>query len=125
MPALKPAPAAGARPARPGRWLNVGLRGLHQVAVVLLGAALLGAPVAAGTGALAVLATGLILFALDLWSKPGLLQERAGAAVMLKLLLVGWMAVDADARPWLFWLVVAWSTLFAHAPASFRHARWR
>lgn len=102
----------------------MGLRGLHQVAVVVLGAAVLGAPVAAGPSAIAVLATGLILFAMDLSTKPGLLGERAGMAVLLKLALVAWMALDASARPWLFWLVVAWSTVFAHAPASFRHGRW-
>lgn len=128
MPALKPRhgaqPSPPAKAPRPGRWLNVGLRGLHQVAVVVLGAAVLGAPVAAGPSAIAVLATGLILFAMDLSTKPGLLGERAGMAVLLKLALVAWMALDASARPWLFWLVVAWSTVFAHAPASFRHGRW-
>jgi len=128
VPALKPRhgaqPSPPAKAPRPGRWLNVGLRGLHQVAVVVLGAAVLGAPVAAGPSAIAVLATGLILFTMDLSTKPGLLGERAGMAVLLKLALVAWMALDASARPWLFWLVVAWSTVFAHAPASFRHGRW-
>jgi hypothetical protein len=53
---------------RPGwrRWLNVLLRGLHLVAVIALGAALLGAPLSDATAAMAVAATGLTMFALEL-----------------------------------------------------------
>lgn len=101
------------------------MRGAHQVAVVILGAALLGAPLALHGPVLAVLASGLALLALDLATKPGLLLERAGAAIAVKLMLVAWMAADATHRTALLWLVIAWSTIFAHAPASFRHARWR
>lgn len=103
------------------RWLNVLLRGLHLAAVVLLGAALLGAPLPADRAAHGVALSGFAMLALDLWKKPGHLREVAGFAVVLKLLLVGWMAVDVAARLPLFWLVVAASAVFAHAPASFRH----
>lgn len=109
---------------RGARWLGVFLRGLHQVAVVALGAVLLGAPLAARPQALAVLATGIALLSLDLATKPGLLRERAGAALIAKLALVAWMAMDDAHRATLFWLIVCGSTLFAHAPASFRHAHW-
>lgn len=115
--------ASKAKP-RPARWLGVLLRGLHQVAVVALGAVVLGAPLAAGPQALAVLVSGLALFSLDLATKPGLLRERAGAALLIKLALVAWMAIDDTHRAALFWSIVGGSTLFAHAPASFRHARW-
>jgi hypothetical protein len=109
---------------RPGwrRWLNVLLRGLHLVAVIVLGAALLGAPLAEGRAAAAVAATGLAMFALDTWNKPSHLREVSGLAMIVKLVLVGWMALDASARFALFWTVVAGSAVFAHAPSRFRHA---
>lgn len=105
------------------RWFNVVLRGLHLVAVILLGAALLGAPVAAGSAATAVALSGLLMFGLDTWNKPGHLGEVSGLAVLAKLVLVGWMAIDQTRRPLLFWLVVFGSALAAHAPAAFRHRR--
>lgn len=115
--------------ARPLRWLNVGLRGLHLAAVILLAATLLGAPPPAGLpggfAPLAVLATGVVIFGLDLWVYPGHLFEASGASVVIKLALVAWMAIDAAARLPLFWVVVFWSTLFSHAPASLRHVRLR
>lgn len=105
------------------RWLNVVLRGLHLAAVIVLGAALLGAPVAGGSAAAAVAITGISMFAVDTWSHPGHLREVAGIAVMVKLLLVGWMAIDDNLRPLLFWIVVLGSAFSAHAPARFRHRR--
>jgi hypothetical protein len=104
------------------RWTNVVLRGGHLVAVIALGAGLLGAPLAVGNAAVAVAATGLAMFALDTWSKPGHLREVAGIAMLVKLVLVAWMAMDATLRLPLFWLVVAGSAIFAHAPSRFRHA---
>lgn len=103
------------------RWLSVVLRGLHLAAVVLLGAVLLGAPLAADGAAHSVALTGFAMLALDLWKKPGHLREVAGFAVVLKLALVVWMAFDVAARLFLFWFIVAASAVFAHAPASFRH----
>ena len=104
------------------RWINVILRGLHLVAVILLGAALLGAPQVSTQVAIAVAATGFAMFALDIWRKPQHLREASGMAVLLKLVLVGWMAFDAAAQHYLFWLIVAGSAISAHAPARFRHA---
>ncbi|WP_126444585.1 hypothetical protein [Sulfuricystis multivorans] len=104
------------------RWINVLLRGLHLAAVILLGAALLGAPQASPASAIAVAVTGFAMFALDVWRKPQHLIEAAGLSVLVKLVLVGWMVLDAAARPYLFWLIVAGSAIAAHAPARFRHA---
>lgn len=109
-------------PAPLRRWINVVLRGLHLVAIIVLGAGLVGAPVASGLAAAGVAASGLAMLILDTWGHPGHLREAAGAAVLAKLALVGWMAIDAGARPVLFWVLVAGSALFAHAPARFRHA---
>ncbi len=106
------------------RWLNVVLRGLHVATVIALGAALLGAPLSPYRQSLGVLFTGLAMMALDLWGKPRMLLEWSGAALVLKLAVVAWMAADAGLRLPLFWAVVAWSAIFAHAPASFRHAAW-
>ena len=104
------------------RWLGVLLRGLHLVAVIVLGAALLGAPVSGDYAVLGLWSTGLAMLALDTWSKPSHLREASGFAVLVKLAIVGWMAVDAGSRAVLFWLVVVGSGVFAHAPAKFRHA---
>lgn len=104
------------------RWINVILRALHLVAVILLGAALLGAPQVSPSVAVAVAATGFAMFALDFWRKPTFLREAAGVAVLVKLVLVAWMVFDAASRHVLFWLIVASSAISAHAPARFRHA---
>ncbi|MHB1358023.1 MAG: hypothetical protein ACYCWC_00390 [Rhodocyclaceae bacterium] len=109
------------------RWLSVLLRGLHLVAVIAFGAALFGAPLdhlgGIGRLAAAVTATGVAMFALDIWQKPSHLLEVAGAGVLAKLLLVGAMMFDGAPRLTLFWIIVVWSALFSHAPATFRHAR--
>lgn len=104
------------------RWLNVALRGLHLVAVIVLGAALLGAPVASGVAVLGLWVTGVAMLASDTWSMPSHLREVSGVAVLVKLVFVGWMAFDESSRPLVFWGVVAGSAVFAHAPAKFRHA---
>lgn len=114
------------KPAKPPplrRWLNVFLRSFHLVGVIVLGAALLGAPVSGGTAAAAVALSGLLMFALDLWSYPGQLREVAGTVVLAKLALAGWMALDENARPVVFWLVVLGSSISSHAPAQFRHRK--
>jgi hypothetical protein len=106
------------------RWLGVVLRGLHLITVVALGAAVLGAPMDVHAQSLGVLASGSAMMALDLWVKPHLLKEWSGAALIIKLGVVAWMAADAALRQPLFWALVLWSAVFAHAPASFRHALW-
>jgi hypothetical protein len=106
------------------RWLNVGLRGVHLATVIGLGAAVLGAPLSLPHQALGVFFSGFAMFFLDLLGKPRLLLEWSGAAMVIKLAVVAWMALDADLRLPLFWAIVVWSAIFAHAPASFRHAQW-
>jgi hypothetical protein len=107
------------------RWLGITFRAVHLGAVVLLGTALLGAaprvPGAIVGGVL--LATGIGLLALEVWKTPGLLSQFAGAGTILKLAFVLWMLLDAAHAEVAFWLVVLWSVVFAHAPASFRHRR--
>jgi len=107
------------------RWLSVVLRGLHLVAIIGIGAALMGAPLSLHQQAMGALITGIALFAIDLWNKPQVLKEWAGAALIIKLGVIGLMAFSSELRVPLFWGVVIWSAIFSHAPASFRHAPWR
>jgi hypothetical protein len=117
--------APKARRANPTlRWLSVLLRGIHLATVIGLGAALLGAPLAVTSQAHGVLASGLAMLILDLAGKPRMLLEWSGTSLLLKLAVVAWMAFDIRYRLPLFWAIVIWSAIFAHAPASFRHRRW-
>ncbi|MFY9328106.1 MAG: hypothetical protein WAO76_08830 [Georgfuchsia sp.] len=104
------------------RWANVALRGLHLVAVIVLGASLLGAPVNAFNAPVAVVSSGIAVLILDLWRNPDHMRQVAGLAVIAKLALLALMIFNEATRPLLFWIIVVWSVLFSHAPASFRHA---
>jgi len=106
------------------RWLGIVLRALHLASVILLGAALM-AEHQTATPIDAVMISGIALFALDTWSYPGHLFEVAGVSVVLKLILIAAMAIDPAWQLPLFWVVVVWSVLFSHAPASLRHHRLR
>jgi hypothetical protein len=110
----------------PGRrWLTVVLRTAHLAAVIWLGACLMAETPAAALRLAhgAVTLTGLAMFAVDLWCHPGHLRERAGAAMIVKLALIAAMAAAPSYALALFWIVVVWSAVVSHAPASFRHAR--
>ncbi len=116
-------------PARdfPGkRWLVNLLRAMHLVGVVGLGAGVLGdIPEARWLAfGLTALASGLAILALDAWSRPGYFCEYVGLAMAGKLLLLGILLAWPAQRAVLFWLVLVLSVLFAHAPASLRHAIW-
>jgi hypothetical protein len=118
-------PIVPQRDVRPGRWFSVVLRGLHLVAVIRFCAAILTMPAAAiaPAGGLAVLLTGLALWALDLWQHPAHLRQMVGLSMLLKLLLVVAMMHVPPLRLPLMWLIVVWSAMFSHAPSSFRNAR--
>lgn len=107
------------------RWSSVLARSLHLLAVVAFGALLLGAPyipLQEYVGLL-VLASGAILWAIDLRLHPAHLVEGVGASMLVKLALLVGMLVVPPLREPLFWIVVAWSAVFSHAPGSFRNAR--
>jgi uncharacterized membrane protein HdeD (DUF308 family) len=107
------------------RWLGVVLRGAHLIAVISFAATLLRAPPVAlpEHAGIAVLVSGVLVWLLDLWHRPAHLLEGAGLSMLLKLMLVAAMIVWPAQRVPLFWLVVAWSAIFSHAPRSFRNAR--
>lgn len=113
---------AKASPVR--RWTSVLLRAVHLVTVIGLSAGILGSPaVHDHRWATAVVVSGLALFAVDYWGRPDRLREVSAASLLAKLALVALMIVLPDSQTALFWSVVVWSVIFAHAPASFRHAR--
>lgn len=115
--------AAGSYRDFPGRrWLVVGLRAAHIAGVVGVGAGLLAPPGRPADGfVLLMVASGLVMAALDAWSNPVWLREYAGLSLLVKFALLGWFVVDDAARPLLFWGILVYSVIFAHAPASFRH----
>lgn len=107
----------------PGRrWVNLGLRTVHVAGVVHLGIALAtrGAP---GPGAAVVLLSGLAMFIGDSYVDPHHWRDVAGAGTLLKLLLVGLMALLPAQGIALFWIVLVGSILLSHAPARLRHRR--
>lgn len=104
------------------RWLNLALRTVHLAGLVLLGAALLGTG-DLRTGVLLTVVSGLAMFAIDLWANPSHLGETAGAGILVKLALVGLMAMLPEHAASLFWLILVLSTLLSHAPGPFRHRR--
>ena len=108
----------------PGRrWLSVFLRSAHMVAVIAFATVLLTTTPLPEYSGMAVLITGVLIWVLDLYHKPAHLTEGAGLSMLLKLALIGWMILSPGLRVPLFWIVVVWSALFSHAPASFRNAR--
>lgn len=119
---------AASRTARPSpwrRWFGIVLRTLHLAGVTWLGAALAGAPFAPWLPGLAAAASGAALLAVEVADGRLVLNELAGGVSLVKLAVVGWMALDAAAAPWLFWIVLVASGLSAHAPRAVRHWRLR
>jgi hypothetical protein len=68
-----------------------------------------------------VLASGLLMLVMDLRAGRIALRELAGAAVLAKLLLVVWMAVDRPHAAWALALLVLFSSVTSHAPKNVRH----
>jgi hypothetical protein len=119
-----PSPTQRGRDAE--RLFAVGVRTVHLAAVVALGAALLGAPLARGAAGAATLGSGLLLLGLDLAAGRIRLGELAGAVVLAKLAAVAWIAFSAAgaalAAP-AFWVLLVLSSFSAHLPKGVRH--WR
>lgn len=122
---MSPPADTGRRPRSPAweRALSLALRTLHLVAVVVLGAALMGAPVSRHGAGSVLLVSGLALLVLDLLARRIHLLELAGAVVLVKLAASAWLAWGSGGERPLFWALVVLSSLSAHAPKSLRH--WR
>lgn len=109
------------------RWLVNLLRAVHLVGVVGLGAGVLGeVPESRWFGfGITALVSGLLILSLDSWSRPSYFREYVGLAMAGKLVLLGTLLAWPAQRAVLFWTILVLSVLFAHAPASVRHATWR
>lgn len=109
-----------------GRSLLINLlRALHLVGVVGLGAAALGIrPVSETTAFVGVLiASGILIAALDRWANPAYLLQLNGLTVIFKVLLLAGVAMLAGFSAPLFWAVLVGSVLVAHAPRRLRHRK--
>ncbi|MBL8473457.1 MAG: hypothetical protein KF778_00710 [Rhodocyclaceae bacterium] len=106
------------------RWLLNMLRAAHIVAIVGLGAEMLGAPAAQWPFPLAA-GTGLGMLALDYQARRSYAFELTGVWMALKLVLIASLGFAGAHRPFAFWGVLLGSVLVAHAPGNFRHLRWR
>ena len=116
------------RPRTPAleRAASIVLRTVHLATVVGLGAALLGAPLALGTMGAATFASGLVLFAMELFARRMHVLDFAGLVVVAKLVLVALLALWPGASEHalaVFWALVALSSISSHAPKPVRH--WR
>ena len=115
------------------RAASIALRTLHLMAVVALGAALLGAPLSLPHAGTATLASGLVLVAMELFARRMHAFDVAGLAVLVKLAAVAAIAAWPGAAahgPAAFWALVVLSSLSSHAPKPVRHwwpwpAHWK
>ncbi len=101
------------------------LRVLHIIGLAGLSAALLGDGVrfnAAVWGPL-MAGSGLAIVMLDRWSDPAYFHQVKGLVALLKLALVVVLALVEPLRLPLFWGLLVFSVLMAHAPGSIRHRR--
>lgn len=103
------------------RWVAVVLRSLHLAGVVWVGAFVVAGQAIERTPALLMLASGLVMLAMDLRAGRIALGELAGGFVLVKLALVGWMVLDPRQAAWMFWLLLVSSSVASHAPKDFRH----
>ena len=109
-----------------GRVLLINLlRALHLVGVVGLGAAALGVRPVSETTAFAgiLIASGVLIAALDRWVNPAYFFQLNGLAVLLKVLLLAGVAMLAGFNSVFFWSVLVGSVLVAHAPRGIRHRK--
>lgn len=116
---------AGAPRFFPGqRWVHVGLRALHLLGVVGVGAGVMvpGAPAGAWHPYLLLtLVTGVGMILLDLWSDLGWVRQVGGLTVLVKLCLLGLIPLWPEAATGLFVGVLLLSAVVAHAPGRVRH----
>ncbi len=109
------------------RLAQVGLRSVHIAAMgLVLGGIHLGGEFGQLRGAiLATLLTGMLLAAVDLAKGPGFLLQGSGAALLLKLALLGLGNLFPGAR--LQWYLAATlvASVGSHMPGAWRHFSFR
>ena len=112
------------------RPVQLALRSLHITAMALVVGAL---PFGAGYAQLRIpilltVATGILLFAIDLARDMGILVQGSGVAVLLKLGLLGLGALQPAHRlPWYLAATLV-ASVGSHMPGAWRHfsfLRWK
>lgn len=106
------------------RWVHIGLRALHLLGIVGVGAGVMvpGAPAGAWHPYLLLtLVTGAGMILLDLWSDLGWVRQVRGLSVLVKLCLLGLIGLWPEAATGLFVGVLLLSAVVAHAPGWLRH----
>lgn len=103
------------------RWIAVIMRSLHLAGVVWLGAYVVFARPGAHAASMLMLGSGLVMLVMDLRAGRIAIGEVAGAFALVKLALVGWVALDPAQAHWIFWALVVGSSIVSHAPKGFRH----
>ena len=104
------------------RWLGIFLRAFHLAAVLGIGISLYASDFAYQKQVIVAAAiTGVALLLIEFSSKPNMFKEWSGISLASKLGFIAGMVVYPMATEWLFWLVIMWSVIFAHAPRAFRH----
>ena len=99
------------------------LRSIHIAAMALVvGGIPFGADYQALRGAILItLASGLLLFAIDLAKDLGILTQGSGVAVLLKLALLGLGVLQPAARlPWYLAATLV-ASVGSHMPGNWRH----
>lgn len=103
------------------RWVVIGLRTAHLVAVVQVGAAVLGGTITQpGHGPALLFFSGLLLFAFELAADRLRLTDLAAWVVIAKLVLCAWMLADPLRAEALFWGLLVVSSLASQAPRWLR-----
>ena len=99
------------------------LRVAHIVGLAGLSAALLGTGTSLSPWGGLMAGSGLAIVALDRWSDRHYFHQVKGLVALLKLLLVIVLVAVEPLRLPLFWFLLAFSVLMAHAPGNIRHRR--
>lgn len=107
------------------RWVAIGVRTVHLAGVVGVGAAVVAGQAPSPAVVWLMASSGGVLLAMDVYAGRIALGELAGVFVLAKMALVVWMAMAPHQAMWLFWALLAASSVMAHAPKAFRHWRWR
>lgn len=99
------------------------LRVVHVVGIVGLGAAMLSGRGPGGIFLFALVASGAGVALLDRWSNRAYFRQVSGLAVLLKAVLLASLAAVGLFDVAVFWALLAFSVLIAHAPSRLRHRK--
>jgi hypothetical protein len=108
------------------RLVQVALRSVHIAAMgLVLGGIFMGGGYGRLSAAIwATVASGLLLASVDLAKEPGFLLQGSGAALLVKLALLGLGNLFPASRlPWYLAATVA-ASIGSHMPGAWRHFRW-